>query len=106
MPDLEIVPPSLTAAAGPLHEAALLLQALADDRAGMEHLADGSPDVDLRRAVRELVETWELVLWSLASDASSLAADLSRCAQDYLEADRTLAGSVPIAATPAWRDIR
>ena len=107
MPDIEIVPPTLTAAAGPLREAALLLTALANDRTALEHLGDGSPDVVLREALRGFVETWELALWDLASRAGGLADELRRCAQDYVQVDGALARVVPTATRDTgWRDIR
>lgn len=101
MPDIEIVPPSLTAAAGPLHDAATLLTSLANDRTGLEQLANGSPDEAFRTALREFVEAWELVLWDLASHADGLADELRRCAEDYVEADNELARGAA-ALTPDW----
>lgn len=95
MPDLELVPPSLTAAAGPLREAGLLLKALADGRQGLEHLGDGSPDPGLRAALRGFVEAWELTLWDLSSQAICLSDELRRCAEDYRLADSSLAADVP-----------
>lgn len=107
MPEIEIVPPTLTAAAGPLHEAATLLRALADDRSGVEHLGDGSPDPALREALRAFVKAWELALWDLASHAGSLADELRRCAQDYVQVDDALAREAHLITRDAgWRDIR
>ena len=105
MPDIEILPSTLTAAAGPLHDTAQLLSALADDRRGLEHLGLGSPSADLRAALCELVETWELVLWDVASQARGLADELRRCAEDFAQVDNALAHGV---AAPAggWRPLR
>jgi|GEM_PF-4641887 len=95
MPDLQLLPPSLTAAAGPLREAGLLLRALADDRRGLEHLGDGRPDPAVRAALRAFVEAWELALWDLSARTLSLSDDLRRCAENYALADSGLGRDVP-----------
>ena len=95
MPDLQLLPPSLTASAGPLREAGLLLRALADDRRGLEHLGDGSPDPAVRTALRSFIETWELALWDLSARTLTLSDDLRRCAEDYALADSGLGRDVP-----------
>lgn len=91
MPDLQVVPPELIAAALPLHEAAGMLAALADDRAGMEQLGEGSPSQSLRAALGLFLERWGQVAWELSSDADWLAELLRRAAETYGAADRALA---------------
>lgn len=95
MPDLQLLPPSLTAAAGPLREAGLLLQALADDRRGLEHLGGGSPDPAVRTALRSFIEAWELALWDLSARMLTLSDDLRRCAENYALADSGLGHDIP-----------
>jgi len=91
VPDLQVVPPELMAAAVPLHEAAGMLAALADDRAGMEQLAEGSPSATLRAALSRFLERWGQVAWELSSDADWLAELLRRAAETYSAADGALA---------------
>jgi hypothetical protein len=91
LPYSEWCPPELTAAAGPLRSAAELLRALSDDSAGLERFADSSPDPQVRRALAEFVERWQLALWSLAGTASSLATNLRWAAEDYVGSEADLA---------------
>lgn len=94
MPAIEVVPPELTAAAGPLREVGRTLRALADDRTGMERFADGSPSAELRDALRAFVERWELLLWQVGGDADNLANLLRWAAEDYARLDDVLARSL------------
>jgi len=91
VPDLQVVPPELIAAASPLHDVAGMLDALADDRAGMEQLGEGSPSALLRSALGRFLERWGQVAWELSSDADWLAELLRRAAETYSAADRALA---------------
>lgn len=95
VPDVELVPPDLTAAAGPLREAELLLKALADDRRGLEHLGEGSPGASFREALRKFIEAWEATLWTLSSRAGSLSDTLRRCAEEFAMVDESLAREQP-----------
>ena len=94
VPYSEWCPPELTAAAGPLRSAAELLRALSDDSAGIERFADSSPDLEVRRALAEVVERWRLALWSLSGTAGSLATNLRWAAEDYVGSEADLARSL------------
>lgn len=91
MPDLYACPPELTAASGPLAVAGQSLRAVANDRPGIEHLADGSPSPAVAEAISSFIERWELVLWDLGGDALALADGLRNAASRYADADRRLA---------------
>jgi hypothetical protein len=85
---VDVVPPELTAAAGPLQQAGQLLRGLAEDRPGLERLAAGSPNPAVRRALQAYIETVELVVWELGGDANNLAHLLRLAAQEYTANER------------------
>jgi len=80
---VDVVPPELTAAAGPLQQAGQLLRGLAEDRPGLERLAAGSPNPAVRRALQAYIETVEL-----GGDANNLAHLLRLAAQEYTANER------------------
>lgn len=85
---IEVVPPELTAAAGPLHQAQDVLRGLADDRAGLERFCSGSPNPIVHRALQSYIETVELAVWQVGGEAGTLAHLLKLAAQEYTAAER------------------
>lgn len=71
-----------------------MLAALAGDRAGMEQLAEGSPNPLLQASLSRFFARWGQEAWDLSSDADWLSDLLRRAAQSYVATDQALARSV------------
>lgn len=91
LPYSEWCPPELSAAAGPLLATGRLLGSLANDRRGLEHLADSIPNPDVQAVFAELVERWELAVWAASGTAHSLGQNLKWAAEDYERSEAGIA---------------
>ena len=90
-----MVPPQLAAAAGPLREAATVLDEVADQGRGLVNLLATVPSTELRDAVRECLRAYELATWELAEETGWLAQRLSQAAGHYARLETALAGRRP-----------
>lgn len=90
LPYSQWCPPELTAAAGPLLATGQLLQALSDDRRGLERFADSVASEDVRAAFFAFIERWELVVWDTSNTAHSLGQNLKWAAEDYERSEYAL----------------
>lgn len=98
MPEIEVLPPELTAAAAPLRRAAAALHQVADHRRGLVHLVEASPSPRLVEAFQAFLGRWELVVWSAAVDAGHLGTDVAGAAAAYVAHESALVRSARGAA--------
>jgi hypothetical protein len=103
VPEIEVLPRELMAAAEPLRRAADSLDDVANSRRGLTGLIEASPSTRLIEAFRSFLAAWELVVWSAADDAAGFAGQVEQAGWYYAARETALARGIP-DVTP-WADM-
>jgi len=90
VPEIEVLPPELTAAAAPLRRAAEALLDVADHRRRLVDLVEASPSPRLVAAFRAFLASWELTVWSAAEDAGRVGRDVAGAGASYVAHESAL----------------
>ncbi len=92
---VEVVPAELAAAAGPVREAATVLDEVADTGRALREFVQTAPSASLRDAFRDCLRAYELPAWELADEAGWLAQRLTDAAGYYADLESSLATGGP-----------
>ena len=93
---LEVVPREVVAAAVPLREAAMVLDAVSDSRRRLLDLLATVPSEQLREAAARCLRSYELATWDLSEEAGWLAQRLTEAGGYYAERERRVAAGIPV----------
>lgn len=93
---IEVLPPELAAASGPLRVAAAALASIAVSRRPLLDLLASVPTQELREAAGECLRAYELSTWELSEETEWLAQRLTDAAGHYASRGRAVAEAIPV----------